>query len=138
MEISKDFNLQIRFGLKCVIFFLFLILIKSHIIEYCCFLFATSDLAFKIDERKRFSRVVCYFIVIVELDENFEVEFFVRFKLDTTWKDGAMFTIGYLDHVRRPDEIVNGLSVFLWFVHNFILFTFTVTQLNVTEINSKC
>ena len=81
---------------------------------------------------------MCYLIVVVELDENFEVEFFVRFELDTTRKDGAMFTIGYLDHVRRPDEIVNGLSVFLWFVHNFILFTFTVTQLNVTEINSKC
>ena len=78
---------------------------------------------------------MCNFIVVVELDENFEVELF---ELDTTRKDGAMFTIGYLDHVRRPDEIVNGLSVFLWFVHNFILFTFTVTQLNVTEINSKC
>ena len=108
-------------------------LIKLHHDEHCCFLLATSDLAFEVDERKRFSRVVCNFIVIVELDENIEVEFFVRFKLDETGKDGAMFTVCYLDHVRRPDEIVNRLSIFFWIVHNFVLLTFSITNLYVTK-----
>ena len=108
-------------------------LIEVHHIKDGCFLLATAHLTFEVDERKRFSRVVCYLIVVVELDENFEVEFFVGFELDTAGKDGAMFTICYLDHVRRPDEIVHCLSVFNWVVYDFVLFTLTITKLYVTK-----
>ena len=108
-------------------------LIETHHVQNSCLFFPTSDFTVEIDERKRFSRVVCNFIVVVEFDKNFEVKFFVGFELDTTGKDGSMFTIGYLDHVRRPDEVVNRLSVFCWIVHNFVLFTFSVTQLHVAE-----
>ena len=61
-------------------------LIKPHHIENGGFLFPTSHLTVDIDERKRFTGVVGNFIIVVELNENLEVEFFIRFELDDAWK----------------------------------------------------
>ena len=74
-------------------------LIKPHHVENGGFLFPTSHLTVKIDERKRFTSVVSNFIIVVELNENLEVEFFIRFELDGAWKYCTMFTICYLDEV---------------------------------------